>query len=273
VRTMGVMTARVDGQPVLEENWRADHAGVAVTRALFAYLVHLAGQAGQARTIDELGSVVCGEAEYDDRLRRKVYRGLSGMRRALREAGLQADPLLVEGHRYRLNPEINWIIDTDEARALLKLANARRLQEGLAKAAPIYRQVLGLLQGEYMESISSEGTIRGGTSDAMWWESTRWELGEMRREALDKLVEYCVVNKRYLQAIDLWKTEIGREPLDPLACGQSAVRVAAAYVRAQRQSEGLSTLGKLRDRLRREELDEIPELVRAMALLQGMPTP
>jgi DNA-binding SARP family transcriptional activator len=263
VSVLGPLEVKVCGQPMLEDHWRAAHAGPMNARALFAFLIH---RRETPMTRDEIADAVWPFREQG--LPSIFSRTLSGLRLAFRQAGLPVDPVTSYGGRYVLNSAVDWRVDAERVMELFDRAEARRTRLGLDKAVPLYREVMASLRGTYMEGIDSGGQGGSGTADATWWQGKRGRFEDVRRQSSVRLATHWMNQGQADLALSLWEQEVDRPLLDTHLVDELAPLAARAYLASDSSGVGLAVMKRLNQRLVGEEEDEVPGLAKATAILR-----
>lgn len=263
VTTLGPLTVKVGGELMSDEHWRAGHAGPVNARALFAFLVHTRQT---PLTHDEIADAVWPFKE--DGFPAIFSRTLSGLRQAFRLAGLPVNPVVAEGGRYSLNQAIEWQVDAEQVSECFSRAESRRAREGLAKAAPLYREVIAGMRGAYMESIASETTGKSGTGEAQWWQGKRGHFEDIHARTAVRLATHSVNEGQPVEALSLWEQEMERPVLDTYLLDVLAPVAARAYLASSNGSVGLAVMARLHRRVMSELEEELPGLVKAISMLR-----
>lgn len=201
VRCLGTLQVFFDSRELLAQDWSARESGRAGARkmqGIFAYLVHC-GRRGASR--DEIGSAVWG----GDVSAVSLSRTLGSLRSIIAELSspdLADRALRIERDHCTLNPD-SYHSDADLFERTFDLACDRENHDGLASAASLYQQTLGLYDGPYMVAVP-----RG--SD--WGRERRDLLANNYLIAIERLAELAYQNGNDYKCIALCRQGLHIEP-------------------------------------------------------------
>lgn len=202
-------------------------------RRSFQVLAYLASSPGLEAGREELIEAVW-PTEGEHTIERNFHPTLSHLRRAL-EAGRKDEiqPLLFRGGVYRLNPEIEWEIDSHEFSSLVEKGRQLCGRGDLAAAADAWRQAWSLYRGPFLQ----------GHYEA--WVAARREIYQRQQlEMLRDLGDLYLRLERPDEAMDAYRSILVEDPL------QERIHVALMQVYAdqgrrdmvRRQYDRLCTL-------------------------------
>lgn len=101
--------------------------------------------------------------------------------------------------------------------------------------APVHERILGLCRGAYRQRVTDEGIIHSPITDNAWWKDTPWDLTDLERLLLKRLVEWLWLASKRRQPVIC---EPPRWPAGPLsiwrAGRQKLARSNASEVRRGR---------------------------------------
>lgn len=203
VRCLGELKVFINSHEMQPGDWGHDEGGRAGGRkvqGLFAFLVHR-GHHGASRA--EIAEAVWGAPVSPA----AISRTLGALRRSIAHNGsaeTAAAALVVSRERVALNPSA-YFCDADHFERTFDLASLREEQDGLAEAQPLYRQVVALYDGAYMEAIA-----RG--SD--WGFERRDRIASSFVIACERLAEHAYVHRSDRQCVTICRQALAVDPAD-----------------------------------------------------------
>lgn len=203
VRCLGELKVFINSHEMQPNDWGNDEGGRAGGRkvqGLLAFLVHR-GHHGATRA--EIAQAVWGAAVSPA----GISRTLGALRQSIAHHSSAEDAartLLVSRERVALNPSA-YFCDADHFERTFELACQREEQDGLAEAQPLYRQVLALYDGPYMEAIA-----RG--SD--WGGERRDQIASSFVIACERLAEHAYDHRSDRQCVAICRQALAVDPAD-----------------------------------------------------------
>jgi DNA-binding SARP family transcriptional activator len=203
IRCLGELKVFINSHEMQPADWGGDDGGRAGGRkvqGLFAFLVHR-GHHGATRA--EMAAAVW-ETPVSPA---SVSRTLGALRQSIARAGspdVAGQALAITRDRVALNPAA-YFCDADHLERTFDLACQREEQAGLAEAQPLYRQVLALYDGPYMEALP-----RG--SD--WGQERRDQIAGAFVIAAERLAEHAFAHGNDRQCAQICRQALAVDPAD-----------------------------------------------------------
>lgn len=203
VRCLGELKVFINSHEMQSGDWGHDEGGRAGGRkvqGLFAFLVHR-GHHGATRA--EIAEAVWGAPVSPA----AISRTLGALRQSIARNGSDETAertLLISRERVALNPSA-YFCDAEHFERTFDLACQREEQDGLAEAQPLYRQVVALYDGPYMEAIA-----RG--SD--WGHERRDRIASSLVIACERLAEHAYVHRSDRQCVAICRQALAVDPAD-----------------------------------------------------------
>lgn len=203
VRCLGDLKVFVNSHEMQPGDWGHDEGGRAGGRkvqGLFAFLIHR-GHHGATRA--EIADAVWGGPVNPA----AISRTLGALRQSIACQSVDegaAAALAISRERVALNPGA-YFCDADHFERTFDLACEREEQDGLAEAQPLYRQVVALYDGPYMEGIA-----RG--SD--WGGERRDRIASSYVIACERLAEHAYLHRSDRQCLAICRQALAVDPAD-----------------------------------------------------------
>ncbi len=167
---------------------------------IFAYLASTAGQQASRDELIEVGFPTETEATIE----RNFHPTLSHLRRSFHQAWAEgAEPLIFRQGVYRLNPAIDWRIDTVDFESLARRAGQRAEAGELRAAIELWQAAWRLYGGPFLDG-----------EYAAWAESRREALSEVYMQILGRLGDALVDATELGLAMDAYRSLLLVNPLE-----------------------------------------------------------
>ncbi|HJR06643.1 MAG TPA: BTAD domain-containing putative transcriptional regulator [Pyrinomonadaceae bacterium] len=240
---------------VLREQGRRLAADAWTLSRALKVLCFIASRQNRRATKDAIVETFWGETPVGD-IDKNFWPTISYIRRALNSnQGVKKNFIRYRESAYYLNPEFNYLIDTEEFERLISLAHARRREGDSAAFAESAHRAIELYRGDFLEEFYDNWAEEQRAYYRNLYFATLKELADhyQRAEQHEQAINYCqIIIKR-----DPYREDIHRQLMDAYAHTGNRAALRDQY-------ENLKNLLK-------EELgvDPLPETVATYKRLTG----
>lgn len=254
VHTLGELEVRINGTPVLFDQYRAGGIGSLNIMKLFAYLLHCRES---WRSREPIQDAVWPSEGYPERAAQRFYKSLTGVNAvfaaALGQAGLRA--VVSRYGQYRLTRQFDWSVDADVFSAMIDQADVVAAGNDVNTAISLYGAALTMCEGDYMMDMPREDIPPedAGVSHANWWMPLREEIWSRRRYARQQLGKLHLLQHEYHLVINLCSSALREPDQDPDDIRALGLLALTAFREAGRGMEGLRAYDTLERLLPEDE--------------------